>query len=168
MKYCGVATPFRGVRVYTRSAMGMPGSETSLEELMCRVLGDLLMEGIVVKLADDLYCGADTPEALLHNWGRVLHALSKSGLHLSASKTTVCPKTTTILGWIWSQGTLRASPHRIAALAACSPPSTVKGMRSFIGAFKMLCRVIPNCASFLTPLDGVVAGRQSSGYHSLD
>ncbi|KAL9974235.1 hypothetical protein ACROYT_G011250 [Oculina patagonica] len=33
MKYCGVATPFRGIRVYTRSAMGMPGSETALEEL---------------------------------------------------------------------------------------------------------------------------------------
>ncbi|XP_070569281.1 uncharacterized protein [Ptychodera flava] len=29
LKYCGVATPFRGVRVYTRSAMGMPGSETA-------------------------------------------------------------------------------------------------------------------------------------------
>ena len=25
MKYCGVATPFKGIRVYTRSAMGMPG-----------------------------------------------------------------------------------------------------------------------------------------------
>jgi hypothetical protein len=31
MKYCGVVTPFQGVRVYTRSAMGMPGSETALE-----------------------------------------------------------------------------------------------------------------------------------------
>ena len=40
MKYRGVATPFRGVRVYTRAAMGMPGSETTLEEHMCRVLGD--------------------------------------------------------------------------------------------------------------------------------
>ncbi|XP_071963837.1 uncharacterized protein [Antedon mediterranea] len=42
MKYCGVTTPFKGIRVYTRSAMGMPGSETCLEELMCRVLGDLI------------------------------------------------------------------------------------------------------------------------------
>ena len=57
MKYCGVATPFNGVRVYVRSAMGMPGSETALEELMCRVRGHLLHEGIVVKIADDLYCG---------------------------------------------------------------------------------------------------------------
>lgn len=29
MKFCGVVTPFRGVRVYTRSSMGMPGSETA-------------------------------------------------------------------------------------------------------------------------------------------
>ena len=44
MKYCGAATPFKGVRVYVRTAMGMPGSETALEELMCKVLGDLLHE----------------------------------------------------------------------------------------------------------------------------
>ena len=34
MQYCGVATPFRGVRVYTWSTMGMPDSETTLKELM--------------------------------------------------------------------------------------------------------------------------------------
>ena len=56
LKYCGVATPFQGIRVYTRPAMGMPGSETALEEMMCRVLGDLIQEGCVTKLADDLYC----------------------------------------------------------------------------------------------------------------
>ena len=50
MKYCGVTTPFKGIRVYTRSAMGMPGSETCLEELMSRVLGDLIQEGCVAKL----------------------------------------------------------------------------------------------------------------------
>ena len=57
MKYCGVATPFCGVRVYVRSAMGMPGSETAPEEIMCWVLGDLLQEGIVAKITDDLDCG---------------------------------------------------------------------------------------------------------------
>ena len=37
-------------------------SETALEELMCRVLGDLLQEGVVAKLADDLYCGGNSPQ----------------------------------------------------------------------------------------------------------
>ena len=38
LKYCGVVTAIKGVRVYTRCAMGVPGSQTALEELMCRVL----------------------------------------------------------------------------------------------------------------------------------
>ncbi|KAK3716560.1 hypothetical protein QZH41_006392 [Actinostola sp. cb2023] len=161
MKYCGVATPFRGVRVYARSAMGMPGSETALEEIMCRVLGHLLHEGVVAKIADDLYCGGNTPHELLLNWKKVLQALQKCNLRLSASKTVINPKSTTILGWIWNSGTLTASPHRIATLASCPKPDTVNRMRSFIGAFKVLSRVIPGCSSLLTPLDDTVAGRQS-------
>ena len=85
MKYCGVATPFRGVRVYTRCAMGMPGSETALEELMCRVLGDCIQEGIIARLADDLYCGGNTLDELLNNWKRVLESLQRCNLKLSPS-----------------------------------------------------------------------------------
>ena len=102
LKYCGVATPFRGIRVYTRSAMGMPGSETALEEMMCRVLGDLIQEGCVTKLADDLYCGGDSPETLLSNWRRVLESLDRSKLRLSSTKTIICPKSTTVLRWIYN------------------------------------------------------------------
>ena len=138
IKFCGVVTPFRGVRAYVRSAMGMPGSETGLEELLCCVLGDLLAEGIVAKIADDLFCGGNTPEELLHNWTKVLQALYRNSLNLSACKTTVCPKTTTILGWTWSCGTLAASTHKVSALATCEMPKSVRMLRSFIGAYKVL------------------------------
>ena len=162
MKFCGVVTPFRGIRVYTRCAMGMPGSETALEELMCRVLGDFIKDGFVTKLADDLFCGGNSPQELLANWSRVLEALSKCNLRLSASKTIICPQSTTILGWIWSQGQLSASPHRIATLSTCSYPETVRQLRSFIGAYKVLSRVIRNCSSYLEPLDNSICGLQSS------
>ena len=161
LKFCGVVTPFRGVRVYTRSAMGMPGSETALEELTCRVYGDLLEGGVIAKLADDLYVGGDTPAELLRNLSRVLKASYNSDLKLSAAKTVIAPKSATILGWIWESGTLRASPHRIATLSACSPPENVKGLRSFIGAVKVLARVIPGCAALLAPLDDAIAGKDS-------
>jgi hypothetical protein len=161
MKYCGVATPYKGIRVYTRCAMGMPGSETCLEELMSRVLGDLIQEGRVAKLADDLYCGGNSIPELLDNWSRLLSALKKNNLRLSAKKTIICPISTTILGWIWSAGTLKASPHRVATLAAVDPPTTVQGLRSFIGAYKVLSRVLPRYASLLHPLDQTVAGRKS-------
>ena len=162
MKYCGVATPFRGVRVYARSAMGMPGSETALEELMSRVLGDLLEEGSVAKIADDLYCGGDSPEELLQNWTKVLQALHKCDLRLSASKTSINPQSTTILGWIWNCGTLSASPHRITTLASCPAPDTAARMRLFIGAFKVLSHIIPGCSTLLAKLDNTVAGRESN------
>ena len=110
LKYCGVATPFRGICVYTKSAMGMPGSETIPEEMMCHVLGDLIQEGCVTKLADDLYYGGNSRETLLSNWKHVLESLDCCNLCLSPTKTIICPKSTTILGWIWSQGTLSASP----------------------------------------------------------
>ena len=160
-KYCGVATPFRGIRVYCRSAMGMPGLETALEEMMCRVLGDLIQEGCVTKIADDLYCGGTSPEDLLSTWTRVLNQLDKCNLRLSPTKTVICPKSTTILGWVWSQGKLSASPHRVSVLSSCPPPTTVKGMRSFIGSYKVLSRVLPDCSSLIDPLDSAISGLQS-------
>ena len=162
MKYCGVVTPFRGVRVYARSAMGMPGSETALEELLCRVLGDLLEEGVVAKLADDIYCGGNTIAELQRNVRRLLQCFADSGLRLSATKTTICPTKTMILGWVWNLGTIQASSHRIATLASCDTPVTVKAMRSFVGAYKMLARVVPGCSALLAPFDSVTGGRQSS------
>ena len=161
MKYCGVTTPFKGIRVYTRSAMGMPGSETCLEELLSRVLGDLIQGGNVAKIADDLYIGADDPETVLTIWSRVLEVLHHNNLRLSASKTILFPTSTTILGWTWRLGTLEASAHRLAALANVTPPTTVRGLRSYIGAYKVLSRVIKGYANYLDPLDKVAAGRLS-------
>lgn len=67
----------------------------------------------------------------------------------------------TILGWIWTAGSLSASPHRLNTLATFPEPTTVGRLRSFIGAYKVLSRVIPRCSSYLTPLDAVTAGRPS-------
>ena len=80
MKYCGTVSPYKGTRVYTRCAMGMPGSESALEELLSRVLGDLIARGIVAKLADDLYVGGNTLLELLRNWEEVLRCLDAAGI----------------------------------------------------------------------------------------
>ena len=161
MKYCGIVSPFKGVRCYTRCAMGMPGSETALEELMCRLVGDLIENGTVTKIADDLYTGGNSPEELLTNWEHLLSRLNEANIKLSAAKTVIAPTQTTILGWIWNSGTIRPDPHKVSSLSTCTPPTTTKGMRSFLGAYKVLSRVIPNCANFLRPLDKSTHGKKS-------
>ena len=67
MNYCGFATLFKGVWVNVCSAMGIPSSETALEEVMCHVLGPLLRDESVAKSADDLYCSGNTAFLYIHN-----------------------------------------------------------------------------------------------------
>ena len=161
-KYCGVVTPFRGMRVYLRSAMGMPGSESVLEELMSRILGDLILKGKVVKLADDLYCGSNTLDDLFSTWSQVLQLLSDCDLRLSATKTVILPRSTTILGWVWKQGTLSASSHQISPLLRAEVPKTIKGLRSFIGTFKALSKVIKGSSRIIGPLETLTVSCPSS------
>ena len=153
LKFCGIPTPYKGIRVYTRCAMGMPGSETALEELMSRVLGEFIAKGFVAKIADDLYVGGDTEDELFSHLQQVLQALDKNNLGISAHKTTIAPQTTGVLGWLWRQGAIQVSPPRISALAAVTPPKTVHTLRSFIGSYKVLSRVMQNYSAKMQPLD---------------
>lgn len=127
---------------------------------MCLVLGDFLQEGCTAKLADDLYCGGDTLQEVISNWSRILEALNPCNMRLSAPKTVLCPKSTTIFGWIWSQGFLSASPHRISALTSCPPPESAKGLHSFIGAYKVLSHGLPHCFQLVDPLESSFANLQ--------
>ena len=62
---------------------------------------------------------------------------------------------------MWSNGTLQASPHKLAALSSVEPPSTVQGLRSFVGAYKVLSRVLPRFVELLDPLNQAIAGKES-------
>ena len=161
-KYCGVHTPYKGLRCYNVGCMGLPGVEVALEELTCLLFGEMVKEGNVAKLADDLYIGGETPDELLKNFEQVLHKLLEANIKLSASKTVIAPKSITILGWVWSSGQLRASPHRLSALSTCSPPDTVSAMKSFIGTYRFLSRVLPRYANTLRPLEAAILRKKGN------
>ena len=161
-RFCAVVTPYKGVRVYLRAAMGMPGSECALDELMSRILGDLIQEGSVERIADDLYIGANDIVTLLKIWEKVLMRFQQADLRFSLSKTVILPLSTIVLGWIWTNGQLSASPHHTSSLAICEMPTTVKGLRSFLGAYKVVSRVLKRCSQYLAPLESLSAGKQSS------
>lgn len=130
----------------------MPGSETTLEELISSVLCNLLQDGTVAKVPHDLY-SAEKTSKLLHNCKSILSVLQAAGLTLSAHKITIAPKSTIVLGLIWSQ--------RIATLSTCSRRTTVKAVQSLLGAYKFISRVIPKSSSFLFPLEIFLTGKLS-------
>ena len=65
--FLGTVTP-KGLRVYVRSAMGMPGSSEHLQELMSRVVGDFVQKGFLAIIADDMYIGGNSIGILKQNW----------------------------------------------------------------------------------------------------
>jgi hypothetical protein len=163
MKWCGTQTPFRDLRCYAVSAQGMPGLSETLEETMCTILGHLVREGCVAKIADDLYVGSHTSfEDLLTNWPRVLLAMRQNGLKLKSSKTHIAPTHTQILGWNWNQGTISACTHKITPLAACEPHVTTTTMRSFLGAYKVFNLIIRGCSRYISDLEGAISGKQKA------
>ena len=83
MKWCATQTPFRGIRVYLVASQGLPGSSEWLEELLSLLLGRLVQEGCVGKVADDLFIGGQTIDELFRNWSDVLNILFLNGLKLT-------------------------------------------------------------------------------------
>lgn len=122
------------------------------------------------KIADNLYCGGNNPQELFQNWKKVVQALYKCNLRLSASKRIINPKSTTTLAWIWSSGTLTASSHCVNTLASCPEPDTVGCMWPFVGAYKVFSHVMPQCSAshvmprcsaYLAPLEDATVGCQT-------
>ena len=118
--YLATITPFKGLQVYLCSAMGMPGSLEFLQELTSRVFGNFITEGFLTVIAYDLFGSGNSEEKILRNYEYVLQCIAENNLSLSAKKTTICLRSTTILGWHCSSGTLSPSKHKLSALATCS------------------------------------------------
>ena len=162
MQWLGTHTPFGGLRVYTRPVMGMPGSAEFLQELLSRVFSGLTRQGCVIIIHDDMHVCGNTVDELYRNWEAVLRCCQLNNLTLSAPKTFICPTTANVLGWVWSHGTITVSPHKISPLAAVEPPKTCSAMRSFIGAFKAICRCIQNYSSLMSPMESCIKGMQGT------
>ena len=160
-KWLGTNSPYKGMYVYAKGAMGLRNMAEYLEEIVSRVFGDLIAEGVVDKVADDLQIGGNDVQELLNNWSRVLQRLIENGLTVSPAKTIICPKIVKILGWVWENGTITVDRHRINPLTVCAIPETVKQLRSFIGAFRAVSICIPQYGSYLCRLEDMVAGKDS-------
>ena len=84
-----------------------------------------------------------------------------AGLTFKPSKVIICPKTTTILGWQKSGNDWAPTKHVLSPLAEAEPPSTVKKLRGWLGAYRQIARTIPNHAVYLQVFERLVGGKNS-------
>ena len=162
--YMAINSPFKGLRVYTRSTQGLLNQDEELSQLLYKVLGDLIMEGIVLKIADDLIVGGNTIDQAIKNWESVLNKLSLANLKLSPSKIRIFPEIATIFGWQVKNGMITPDPHRQLALTKTKYTDIQKigELRSWMGIFKTFLIAMPGVAELMDPFDKFVAGVKDS------
>ena len=163
-KWCGILTPFGGLRFFKRGIQGLINQTEELDELLANLFNDMLTRGKLVKLADDLFTGGNTIDEAMDNLEEMLKICNFNNLKLSSSKTIILPKTVDIMSWIWSQGgTLAPSPHRKQALLEVKSEDilTVKDVRSWIGLYKTFLYHTPNLARIMDPFDKITSDKDS-------
>ena len=161
--YLAINTPFRGMRVLTRAGQGLLNSDVHLDQLLMKVLGDELAEGICEVARDDIQVGGNTIDELLGNWERVLGKLNKNNLKVTAQKVRILMDDTEVYGFRIEKGFVKPSPHIIKNLgmAKVEDIKTVKQMNSWKGLYKTLLAHLPHLAFLMAPFDAATGGKNS-------
>ena len=114
--YLGVQTPYKGVRVMTRTGQGLLGSDVELGELLSRVLGQEISDGFCVAIRDDIIIGGHTQDDAIDNYETVLRKLHSCNLKLSPNKMRIFPSDTEVYGYRVKDGCILPSNHTITSL----------------------------------------------------
>ena len=162
LAYLGIRTAY-GTMVYSRAPMGLLGSDVTQEELTDRMFGDLIVQGKLVKIADNVYFGADTKEEMLSIFTEILSRCSQADLRIKPAKVKLFIVSADILGLHWQEGKLSPSSHKLDPLVCCDPPKSVRGLRSFMGSvrFNQICLPGVKLAKVSAPLDAEIPASRS-------
>ena len=124
-QYLGVIHPYKGTLVYDASPMGLRNSSEISYERLTRIFGDMQRDRRLCRQADALIVGGGTVDALFCNLEEVFKRLRACGMTIKPSKLVICPKSTTLFGWEYSNQEWKPGPHKINPLVSATCPTTV-------------------------------------------
>ena len=162
--YLGVMTPYKGVRVMTRTGQGLLGSDVELEQLLARVLGEEIYLGFCMTIRDDIVIGGNTINEVISNYESVLKKLHENNLKLSPNKVRILPLDTEIYGYRIVNGCIRPSDHTVTTLGRTKIEDlkTVKQVNSWKGLYKTLIGHLPALSNVMSPFDAATGSKSSN------
>ena len=118
----------------------------------------------VVNYLDDIIISADSGEELLETLDNVLGKLGAAGFKVNLNKVSLFKKNLKILGFVFNESGISSDPQKISAILDMEEPTTVTGMRRFLGMITFHSDFIPNFSKLTDPLLPYVGKSQKDGY----
>ena len=162
LPYFAFHSPSRGPYIFLRSTQGLINQSEGLEQLVSVILQDCVMAGWCRVLADNLYVMGHSYEETVNHWKLVLDLLLFNNIKLSPKKTACFPEKLDLLGWTKEGKYLIPDQHRQNVIANAPLPTTVKNLRSYLGAYRTFFRCKQNMSHILRELEEFQAGKKSS------
>ena len=132
---------------------GFCNAPPTFQAFMNHIFADMVAEQWLKIYMDDLRIHTNGSLTLHHEQTRrVLQRLREHGLSLKITKCSFDTPTMEYLGMIIGQGQVQMDPIKLSAISTWKPPTSVKGVRSFLSFTNFYRKFIPNYSNIVTPL----------------
>ena len=130
---------------------GLCNAPATFERLMSQVMRGLHWKRCLVYIDDILVFGHDF-ESALQSLELVLIRVAEYGLQLKSTKCNLFRSSVPFLGHIVGRAGLECDPTKVSAVGNWIPPSTIKGVREFLGFTGYYRRFVPDYSTVAQPL----------------
>ena len=130
---------------------GLCNAPATFERLMSQVMRGLHWKRCLVYIDDILVIGHDF-ESALQSLELVLIRVAEYGLQLKSTKFHLFRSSVPFLEHIVGRAGLECDPAKVSAVANWIPPSTIKGVREFLGFTGYYRRFVPDYSTVAQPL----------------
>lgn len=117
---------------------------------------------------DDVIVYSRSIEAHLDHVYSVLQLLKDAGVTLQLKKCQFFTDNVDYLGHVIRPGKLQVADKTTEAIEGLKPPTTVTGIRSFLGLCNVFRRFVPNFARISSPLNAKLRKGEPSSFGDLD
>ena len=133
-----------GTWEYLFVSMGLKPAPMWFQYVMVNLLSDLTSFAFV--FIDDIVIGANSEKEMRERLDLILSRLENRHVRLNRDKCVFGVPCVEYLGFVVDKEGLKISPSRVSTIRGLSPPSTIHGIRSFIGLLNFFRDFIPEFA----------------------
>ena len=151
----GVITPF-GLFIFPRTPFGLKNAGQDFQRLMDRILGDVPRVFVYI---DDILVASESPEQHLEDLRHVFKTLQENGLVVNRKKCVLGQTSLEFLGYLVDSTGISPLPHRVEAIRAFKPPTSVKELQRFNGMINYYRKFISRAAHHMHALFDTLKGR---------